>query len=455
MELLEAFDLTRSYRAAAQLCGVDHHTVKRAMAARAAGYPPDEVVRTRVTRPFIDKIEELVERSSGKIRADVVHERLVAMGYTGSERTTRRVVATVKEERRHQTHRVYRPWIPEPGLWLQYDFGTGPEIDGLKTWSAPASTESKYWIWHRCPDRRTVCQGGGTQPSSDAAPSIFWPRGARSSTSPGISGSAARRSTTGGARNASTGERKRGLTTGERAELIAARNRIRALETELAVHRRSAEILKEKNDPKSRYVAIQVMAAEGLPVELSCRVLGVSVSGYFGWRSRPPSQRGIRHAWLTDVIAAVHASSRETYGARRVHAELTMGRGIAVGHSAVELLMRRAGIQGLSGRPKFRRVPHVATATDLVNRQFTRSDPDRLWVNDITEDPTREWKLYCCVVLDVFSRRVVGWSIDSHQETALVTNAWAWRSRTGHRVKAPWSTATRERNSPLGPSIIG
>lgn len=165
------------------------------------------------------------------------------------------------------------------------------------------------------------------------------------------------------------------------------------------------------------------MAAEGLPVELSCRVLGVSVSGYFAWRARPPSSRAIRHAWLTDVICAVHASSRETYGARRVHAELTMGRGIAVGHCAVELLMRRAGIQGLSGRPRFRRVPHVATAKDLVNRQFTRSDPDRLWVTDITEHPTREGKLYCCVVLDVFSRRVVGWSIDSHQETALVTNA--------------------------------
>ena len=125
------------------------------------------------------------------------------------------------------------------------------------------------------------------------------------------------------------------------------------------------------------------MAAEGLPVELSCRVLGVSVSGYFGWRARPPSPRAIRHAWLTDVIAAVHASSRGTYGARRVHAELTMGRGIAVGHNAVELLMRRAGVQGLSGRPKFRRVPHVATATDLVNRQFARSGPDRLWVTDI------------------------------------------------------------------------
>lgn len=132
MELLEAFDLTKSYRAAAQLCGVDHHTVKRVVAARAMGYTTN-VVRTTVARPFTDKIEELVERSSGKIRADVVHKRLVAMGYTGSERTTRRVVAMIKTERRHQTHRIYRPWIPEPGLWLQYDFGTGPQIGGCKT----------------------------------------------------------------------------------------------------------------------------------------------------------------------------------------------------------------------------------------------------------------------------------------------------------------------------------
>lgn len=165
------------------------------------------------------------------------------------------------------------------------------------------------------------------------------------------------------------------------------------------------------------------MAAEALPVQLACRVLSVSESGYYAWRDRPPSVRAIRHAWLTDVIASVHAASRETYGVRRVHAELTMGLGVTVGHCAVQLLMRRAGIAGLSGRPKFRRVPHVATATDLVNRQFHRDDPNRLWVTDITEHPTREGKIYCCVVLDVFSRRVVGWSIDSNQETALVTNA--------------------------------
>jgi transposase InsO family protein len=165
------------------------------------------------------------------------------------------------------------------------------------------------------------------------------------------------------------------------------------------------------------------MAAEDLPVQAACRILGASEAGYYAWRSRPPSPRAIRHAWLTDVIAGVHRDSRQTYGARRVHAELTLGLGIAVGHSAVELLMQRAGIQGLSGRPRFRRVPNVATAADLVQRQFHRDDPDHLWVTDITEHPTREGKVYCAVVLDVFSRRVVGWSIDSNQETSLVTSA--------------------------------
>jgi len=91
------------------------------------------------------------------------------------------------------------------------------------------------------------------------------------------------------------------------------------------------------------------MAAEGLPVQAACRLLAVSESGYYEWRSRPPSSRAIRHAWLTDVIREVHAVSRGTYGSRRVHAELTMGRGIPVGYHAVTLLMQRAGIQGVTG----------------------------------------------------------------------------------------------------------
>jgi len=165
------------------------------------------------------------------------------------------------------------------------------------------------------------------------------------------------------------------------------------------------------------------MAAEKLPIEVACRVLGVSVSGYYGWLDRPPSPRAIRHAWLTELITKIHTDSRGSYGARRVHAELTLGHGIAVGHEAVETLMRRAGLQGLSGRPKYRRVPNLPTASDLVDRRFYRNEPDQLWVTDITEHRTREGKVYCAVVLDVFSRRVVGWSIDSSPTASLVTSA--------------------------------
>ncbi len=149
------------------------------------------------------------------------------------------------------------------------------------------------------------------------------------------------------------------------------------------------------------------MAAEGLAVQLACRVLAVSESGYYPRRTRAPSARSIHHAWLTEVIRQVHIASRGTYGIRRVHADLTLGHGIAVGHQAVELLMRRAGIHEISGRPRYRRVPGVATAGDRVERQFHRDNPDQLWVTDITEHPTREGKVYCAVVLDVWSRRVI------------------------------------------------
>ncbi|MFI6511605.1 IS3 family transposase [Streptosporangium sp. NPDC050855] len=165
------------------------------------------------------------------------------------------------------------------------------------------------------------------------------------------------------------------------------------------------------------------MAAEGLPIQVCCRIMNVSESGFYAWRDRPPSARTLRHAWLTDEIRKVHAASNGVYGGLRVHAELTMGRGIAVGHGAVAMLMHRAGIKGLPGNKRRRPVHQTPTAADLVERQFTRGAPNELWVTDITEHPTREGKVYCCVVLDVYSRRVVGWSIDATQTATLVTNA--------------------------------
>jgi len=134
MDVLAAFDLTGSFRSAATLCGVDHHTVKRYVAARDAGLDPLRVVeRPKVSDPFADKITEWIDQSQGRVRADVVHRKLVAMGYRGSERTTRRVVAALKSEWSQSHRRVYKPWVPEPGLWLQWDYGDGPMVAGRKT----------------------------------------------------------------------------------------------------------------------------------------------------------------------------------------------------------------------------------------------------------------------------------------------------------------------------------
>ena len=126
---------------------------------------------------------------------------------------------------------------------------------------------------------------------------------------------------------------------------------------------------------------------------------------------------------LTDLIREVHAESNGTYGIQRVHAELTLGRGVQVGHNQVELLMRRAGLKGLTGRRKWKRIRPDVIATDLVERDFARTRPNQLWVTDITEHPTREGKVFCCVVPDTYSRRVVGWSIDASPTSGLVTNA--------------------------------
>jgi putative transposase len=97
------------------------------------------------------------------------------------------------------------------------------------------------------------------------------------------------------------------------------------------------------------------MADEGLPVQMATRVLGVSESGYYEAHRRGPSAREVRHVWLTDQIRKVHVMSKGTYGARRVHAELTLGRGLVVAHGTIELLMARAGIQGVTGRPRWQR----------------------------------------------------------------------------------------------------
>jgi len=134
MEILEAYDLTGSFRDAAELAGCSHHTVAGHVGARDAGGRCDRpAARAQLVDEYLDKVEEWVEHSSGKIRADKAHRKLLALGYEGSERTTRRAVAVVKKDYRTGRIRVHRPWVTEPGMWVQYDFGDGPVIDGAKT----------------------------------------------------------------------------------------------------------------------------------------------------------------------------------------------------------------------------------------------------------------------------------------------------------------------------------
>ncbi len=168
---------------------------------------------------------------------------------------------------------------------------------------------------------------------------------------------------------------------------------------------------------------IDVLVDAGFPVARCCQVLSVSSQGYYAYRRRPLSPTRMRREWLTALIREVHADSRGTYGSRRVHAELTMARGVHVSLNLVTLLMHQAGVAGLPGPARVKRIKGTPTADDLVARKFARSELDELWVADITEHRTREGKVYCCAVMDTCSRRIVGWSIDSVQDAQLVVNA--------------------------------
>jgi putative transposase len=168
---------------------------------------------------------------------------------------------------------------------------------------------------------------------------------------------------------------------------------------------------------------IAALAGQGYDIKCCCRIFGVAPSGYFSWRRRTPSPAQLRREWLRGLISQIHAGSRGVYGYRRVRAELRLGWQIAVSNKLVHKLMAEARLQGLPTRKQRKSLVNVATAEDLVCRDFTRDAPNQLWLTDITEHPTREGKVYCCVVLDAHSRKIVGWSIDTHQASSLVTNA--------------------------------
>ncbi|MET8008311.1 IS3 family transposase, partial [Nonomuraea glycinis] len=166
-------------------------------------------------------------------------------------------------------------------------------------------------------------------------------------------------------------------------------------------------------------------------VSLLARVLGVSRQGYYAWadrRRRGPSARARQDQVLTEQIRRHHQASDEIYGAPRIHVDLRELDGVRVGRKRVARLMRTAGLAGVSRRKGCRTTitdKRAASASDLVKRLFFAEEPDQVWTADITYVPTWQGFVYLAVVLDVFSRRIVGWAMAEHMRTELVTDALA------------------------------
>jgi putative transposase len=175
------------------------------------------------------------------------------------------------------------------------------------------------------------------------------------------------------------------------------------------------------------------------PIGVMARVLGVSTAGYHAWLRRPASAHAEADAALLKRISTVHASSRQTYGAPRVHAELRAS-GEKHGRKRIERLMREAGLVGASRRRSgpvtTQRNKETRPAPDLVDRDFTAAGPNQLWVADITYVPTAAGFLYLAVVLDAWSRRIVGWAMANHLRAELVLDAleMALGQRRAHGV---------------------
>jgi putative transposase len=162
------------------------------------------------------------------------------------------------------------------------------------------------------------------------------------------------------------------------------------------------------------------------PVATMARVLGVSTAGFYAWRDRPPSPHAQADTALLTRVRTIHTTSRQLYGAPRVHAQLQAD-GERHGRKRIARLMRAAGLVGACHRGKgpttTRRDQDARPAPDLVDRKFTAARPDQLWVADITFVPTAAGFLYLAVVLDACSRKVVGWSMANHLRTELVLDA--------------------------------
>ncbi|MEM6962455.1 MAG: IS3 family transposase [Myxococcota bacterium] len=224
------------------------------------------------------------------------------------------------------------------------------------------------------------------------------------------------------------------LNGGRRADILSSeeRDELRRLRRENKQLRQERDILfkggglvcAERCDRPKVFEFMMSNQAE-FPIETMARSMGVSRSGFYAWQEREPSARDLADRELTELIRQIHAASRESYGAPRIHAELA-GSGVHVGRKRVERLMKAAGLVGVSRRRGTRttiRDDRVRPSDDLVDRNFCADSPNMLWVADITYVPTWAGFLYLAVVLDAFSRRIVGWAMGAKLKTQLVLDA--------------------------------
>lgn len=217
-----------------------------------------------------------------------------------------------------------------------------------------------------------------------------------------------------------------GIPSVEADELAATHRRIAALEAELALTRDACELFNDEAvvPPKRRRAIAEGLIARGYSARSSCRITGLARSLLQYHRRRPVPDREIRRLIVADTITEIHQRSRGTYGRRRIRAALLADYEMNVNHKLVNSIMSEHGLCGLP-RPG-RGIPNlikVKTPEDLVNRRFTATRPNELWCTDITEHPARDGKVYCCAILDCFSRMIVARTFSTTPDTALVNNA--------------------------------
>jgi putative transposase len=227
----------------------------------------------------------------------------------------------------------------------------------------------------------------------------------------------------------------------EADELAAAHKRIAQLEAELALTRDACELFNAEAvvPPKRRRAIVEGLIARGHSARSACRISGLARSLLQYHRRRPVPDRQIRRLIVADTITEIHQRSRGTYGGRRIRAALLADYDMNVNLKLVRSIMGEQGLYGLPHPP--RRLPNlirVNTPDDLVNRQFTATHPNELWCTDITEHPARDGKVYCCAILDCFSRMIVARTFSTTPDTALVNNAVnmavAKRNRCGSTI---------------------